>query len=69
MRTRRRGIQRRNTVAVKAPVFGIQIEPATAYVKTEYASKTFYFFLKHCVEEFNKNPEKHVIKNHEITET
>lgn len=47
-------------VTVKDPVCGMEIEPATAYGKTEYAGRTFYFCSKHCEEEFKKNPEKYV---------
>jgi Cu2+-exporting ATPase len=52
-------------VTVKDPVCGMEIEPATAYGKTEYAGKTFYFCSKHCSEEFNKNPEKYALKKPE----
>ena len=55
-------------VTVKDPVCGMEIEPATAYGKTEYAGKTFYFCSKHCSEEFNKNPEKYAPKNPETHE-
>jgi Cu2+-exporting ATPase len=47
---------------VKDPVCGMEIEPATAYGKTEYAGRTFYFCSKHCEEEFKKNPEKYASK-------
>jgi Cu2+-exporting ATPase len=52
-------------VTVKDPVCGMEIEPATAYGKTEYAGKTFYFCSKHCSEEFNKNPGKYALKKSE----
>jgi Cu2+-exporting ATPase len=52
-------------VTVKDPVCGMEIEPATAYGKTEYSGKTFYFCSKHCAEEFNKNPEKYALKEPE----
>jgi len=55
-------------VMVKDPVCGMEIEPATAYGKTEYASKTYYFCSKHCAEEFSKNPEKYVSKKPETHE-
>ncbi|MCX8153782.1 MAG: heavy metal translocating P-type ATPase, partial [Candidatus Bathyarchaeota archaeon] len=45
-------------VMVKDPVCGMEIEPATAYGKTEYKGKTYYFCSQHCAEEFKKNPEK-----------
>ncbi len=56
-------------VTVKDPVCGMEIEPATAYGKTEYAGKSFYFCSKHCEEEFNKNPEKYAAKNPEKHQT
>lgn len=56
------------TFTVKDPVCGMEIEPATAFGKTEYAGKTFYFCSKHCADEFNKNPEKYVSKKHEKQE-
>jgi len=52
-------------VTVKDPVCGMEIEPATAYGKTEYAGRTFYFCSKHCEEEFKKNPEKYASKKPE----
>jgi len=55
-------------VTVKDPVCGMEIEPATAYGKTEYAGRTFYFCSRHCSEEFNKNPEKYVSKKPETHE-
>ena len=50
---------------VKDPVCGMEIEPATAYGKTEYAGETFYFCSKRCSEEFSKNPEKYASKKPE----
>jgi Cu2+-exporting ATPase len=55
-------------VTVKDPVCGMEIEPATAYGKTEYAGKTYYFCSKHCAEEFRKNPEKYASKKPETHE-
>jgi len=52
-------------VTVKDPVCGMELEPATAYGKTEYAGRTFYFCSKHCEEEFKKNPEKYAPKKPE----
>ncbi len=52
-------------VTVKDPVCGMEIEPATAYGKTEYSGRTFYFCSKHCAEEFNKNPKKYASKEPE----
>ena len=55
-------------VTVNDPVCGMEIEPATAYGKTEYAGKTYYFCSQHCLEEFNKDPEKYVSKEPETHE-
>jgi len=55
-------------VTVKDPVCGMEIEPAMAYGKTEYAGRTFYFCSKHCEEEFKKNPEKFASKKPETHE-
>jgi Cu2+-exporting ATPase len=55
-------------VTVKDPVCGMEIEPAMAYGKTEYAGRTFYFCSKHCEEEFKKNPEKYASKKPETHE-
>ena len=52
-------------IAVKDPVCGREIEPATAYSKTEYDNEMFYFCSKHCSEEFNKNPKKYTSKKNE----
>ena len=49
-------------VTVKDPVCGMDIEPATAYGKTEHAGRMFYFCSKHCEEEFKKDPEKYASK-------
>ncbi|MCW4008417.1 MAG: copper-translocating P-type ATPase [Candidatus Bathyarchaeota archaeon] len=49
-------------VTVKDPVCGMEIEPATAYSKTEYKGKTYYFCSQHCEEEFKKNPAKYASK-------
>jgi len=42
-----------------APVCGMELEPAMAYSKTDYAGRTFYFCSKKCETEFKKNPEKY----------
>jgi Cu2+-exporting ATPase len=55
-------------VTVKDPVCGMEIEPAMAYGKTEYAGRTFYFCSKHCEEEFKKNPEKYASNKPETHE-
>jgi Cu2+-exporting ATPase len=47
-------------VMVKDPVCGMQIDPTTAYGKTEHEGQTFYFCSKHCEEEFAKNPKKYL---------
>ncbi|MEM2999298.1 MAG: copper-translocating P-type ATPase [Candidatus Bathyarchaeia archaeon] len=54
-------------VTVKDPVCGMKIEPATAYSKTEYKGRTYYFCSQHCEAEFKKNPARYASKleNHE----
>jgi len=47
---------------VTDPVCGMEIEPESAYSKTEYDGHTVYFCSKHCEEEFKKNPKKYVGK-------
>jgi Cu2+-exporting ATPase len=47
---------------VTDPVCGMEIEPAMAYGKVEYAGRIFYFCSKHCEEEFKKKPEKYASK-------
>jgi Cu2+-exporting ATPase len=56
------GFKEEARATVKDPVCGMEIEPAMAYGKTEYAGRTFYFCSKHCEEEFKKNPEKYASK-------
>jgi Cu2+-exporting ATPase len=47
---------------VKDPVCGMELEPETAYSKTEYGGKTFYFCSKQCEQKFKENPEKYASK-------
>ncbi|MEM4734064.1 MAG: YHS domain-containing protein [Candidatus Bathyarchaeia archaeon] len=49
-------------VRVWDPVCGMQIEPATAYGKTEYKGTAYYFCSQRCQEEFKKKPEKYTLK-------
>jgi Cu2+-exporting ATPase len=47
---------------VKDPVCGMELEPETAYSKTEYGGKTFYFCSKQCELKFKGNPAKYASK-------
>lgn len=49
---------------VRCPVTGEKVDPATAFAKTVYKGKTYYFCCAGCPEEFKKNPEKYIkLKN------
>jgi Cu+-exporting ATPase len=45
---------------IKCPVTGGKVDPATAYAKSIYKGKTYYFCCAGCPEEFKKNPKKYV---------
>ena len=45
-----------NTVAVKDPVCGMDIETDTAAGRTEYKGQTYYFCGSTCKEKFVLNP-------------
>jgi Cu2+-exporting ATPase len=55
-------------VTVKDPVCGMELEPETAFSKTEYAGKTFYFCSKQCELKFKENPEKYASKMEQESE-
>ena len=46
--------------AVICPVTNTKITPATAYDKTVYKGKTYYFCCSGCKPEFLKNPAKFI---------
>jgi YHS domain-containing protein len=45
---------------VICPVTNTKITPATAYDKTVYKGKTYYFCCSGCKPEFLKNPDKYI---------
>src|SRR5215471_2076812 len=47
-------------VAVKDPVCGMTVDPATARDKYTYAGKTYYFCCAGCFGKFKANPEKYL---------
>jgi YHS domain-containing protein len=48
------------TTAVKDPVCGMDIDPATAAGKSEYQGQTYYFSSMGCKKNFDKEPEKYI---------
>ena len=52
-----------NTIAVKDPVCGMDIETATAVERTEYKGQTYYFCGSTCKETFGLNPEQYLGKS------
>lgn len=47
---------------VKDPVCGMEIDPKTAYGKSEYQGQTYYFCSPGCKQAFDKEPEKYAGK-------
>lgn len=45
---------------VKDPVCGMQIDEKSAVGKSDYKGKTYYFCSSHCLESFNKQPDKYI---------
>lgn len=45
---------------VKDPVCGMDVDPKTAAVKSEYQGKTYYFCSLGCKKDFDKEPQKYV---------
>ncbi|MEL9909039.1 MAG: YHS domain-containing protein [Desulfurococcus sp.] len=39
------------------PVCGMAVDPGKAKYKTIYKGKVYYFCSKHCLDEFERNPE------------
>ncbi len=46
----------------KDPVCGMDVDPKTATLKSEYQGKTYYFCAPGCKRDFDKNPGKYVNK-------
>ena len=51
-----------HATAVKDPVCGMDVEPATAAARTEHAGQTYYFCGAKCKEKFDLKPEQFVGK-------
>lgn len=49
-----------STTAVKDPVCGMEIEPASAAGRTEYKGQMYSFCSTHCKEKFDLNPAKYL---------
>ena len=47
------------SIMVKDPVCGMEIDPKTAAAKTEYNGQTYYFCSPGCKATFYKNPAKY----------
>src|SRR5438309_2776311 len=45
-------------IAVKDPVCGMAVDPATAKHRRAYGGQTYYFCCQHCAEKFEAAPEK-----------
>ena len=50
-------VRREESVPVKDPVCGMDVEPATAAGRHEHHGRTTYFCSTHCLEKFRSNPE------------
>jgi P-type Cu+ transporter len=48
------------TEAVRDPVCGMNVNPATAKFKTDHAGKTYYFCSASCLQKFTANPAAYV---------
>ena len=46
--------------AVKDPVCGMSVDPATAKHRLEHGGKTYYFCCAYCVEKFRAEPQKYL---------
>jgi Cu+-exporting ATPase len=50
----------KSTVAVKDPVCGMTVIPATAKFSSEHARTSYYFCAKSCKDKFDSDPEKYL---------
>ena len=55
--------------AVKDPVCGMDVEPASAAGQTEHKGHTYYFCGSQCKEKFDLNPEQYLGKPAEKTKS
>jgi YHS domain-containing protein len=49
----------------KDPVCGMDVDPKTATLKSDYKGQTYYFCSPGCKRSFDKEPEKYVAKTDE----
>jgi YHS domain-containing protein len=49
-----------NMNVVECPVMGTKLSPSSAYGKTEYQGKTYYFCCAGCPAQFEANPENYI---------
>jgi YHS domain-containing protein len=47
----------------KDPVCGMEVDPKTAAVKSEYQGQTYYFCCAGCKQDFDKDPARYVGKS------
>lgn len=45
---------------MKDPVCGMEVDPKTATLKSEYQGKTYYFCSPGCKKAFDKDPQKYM---------
>ena len=55
----------KNTTAVKDPVCGMDVEPATSAGRTEYKGQVYDFCGSKCKEKFDLHPEQYSGKSAE----
>ncbi len=48
------------TSAVKDPVCGMDVDPATAQYQTDYKEQTYYFCAENCLKKFEAEPEQYL---------
>lgn len=51
-----------NTSAVKDPVCGMDVDPATAAGHSEHKGQTYHFCGSKCKAKFDQNPEQYLAK-------
>ena len=58
------------TAAIKVndPVCGMKVDPAKAAYKYIYNGTPYFFCCKHCLEKFEKDPERYLSKRQDVTE-
>jgi len=50
-----------NSPVLTDPICGMTVDPQTAKWKSEHAGRTYYFCSRHCLEEFQTDPEKYAV--------